>query len=371
MSSEDSSKFLLDPYLAWSAAEGIPVIDAIAADLNVVEVAPWKRIGGNCRGALVHIKGRGDFVALHLIEIPPGGSTDWIRHVYDDVYYVLSGHGNATVEPGPGKSAAFEFGPCSVFAPPLNSLHRLFNASGRDPVRLVSTNNAPLWINLSHDERFVFGNNFVFAGRAGKESYYTGEGDFIPMVPGKHMWETNFIADLATFDLPAWETRGTGSRNIKFILADSVMHAHCSAMPVGTYKKGHRHEAGAHVFAVTGSGYTLMWYDGDKEFMRHEWKRGFVFAPPDGMYHQHFNTSPEPARYLACSLGSHRYPMTSNKRARKENPESDAKTGGLQIDYPDQDPRIHALWLREIAAHGVPSQMGRIFDERSFQPEVA
>ena len=32
-------------------------------------------------------------------------------------------------------------------------------------------------------------------------------------------------------------------------------------MPVGRYKKGHRHAAGTHIHAVDGSGYSLLWYD--------------------------------------------------------------------------------------------------------------
>jgi uncharacterized RmlC-like cupin family protein len=360
----DDVKFLLDPYLSWGDGEGVPVIDEVAVDLKAIETTPWARIGDGCKGALIHLAGRGDFVALHMIDIPPGGSSGWLRHMYDDIYYVLSGHGHCQVEVKKGLTQTFEFGPHSMFAQPLNSPHRFFNASGQEQVRLVSANNAPLWINLAHDDRFIFDSDFVFESRIGKDSYYTGEGDFIPMTPGKHMWETNFIPDLASFELPAWESRGTGSRNIKFILADAVLHAHCSQMAVGTYKKGHKHEAGAHVFALTGTGYTLMWYPGDKDFMRHEWEHGFVFAPPDGMFHQHFNTAPEPARYFACSLGSHRYPMTSFKKSRKTTPESDAATGGLQIDYPNQDPRIHKLWLEETAKMGTTSKMGHIFDER-------
>ena len=363
MTSEDGKKFLLDPYLAWCEREGPAIVEEFAVDLKQIETAPWQRLGEGCHGAFVHLKGRGDFQSIHLIELEPGTSTDWIRHVYDDVYYVLSGHGSAKIEVRAGHSYNFEFGPHALFAPPLNAPHRLFNASGSEPIRIASTNNAPLWINLAHDDTFIFENPFTFEGRIGSETYFNGEGDFIAMSPGKHMWETNFVPDLSQFELPAWQTRGTGSSNIKFILADSVMHAHCSEMAVGTYKKAHRHGAGAHVYAVTGAGYTLMWFEGDKDFMRHEWEHGFVFAPPEGMFHQHFNTSPRPARYLACSLGSHRYPMTAAKVKRKRNPEADAKTGGLQIDYRDQDPRIHALWVEEMSKAGVPSGMGHIFDK--------
>ena len=162
------------------------------------------------------------------------------------------------------------------------------------------------------------------------------------------MWETNFVPDLGAFSLPEWEARGVGSRNIKFILADSAMHAHTSEMPVGTYKKAHRHGPGAHVFAVTGTGYSLMWMDGESHLERHEWRHGWVFAPPEDMFHQHFNTGTTPARYMALSLGSHRYPVLARKVARKQDPERAIKDGGLQLDYEDQDPRIHRIWLAEM-----------------------
>jgi hypothetical protein len=32
------------------------------------------------------------------------------------------------------------------------------------------------------------------------------------------------------------------------------------------------------------------------------------------------------------------------------------KKGGNQIEYADQDPRIHALWLEEMAKNGITPQ---------------
>jgi hypothetical protein len=43
--------------------------------------------------------------------------------------------------------------------------------------------------------------------------------------------------------------------------------------------------------------------------------------------------------------------------------EVDIKEGGAQIEYADQDPRVHALWLKEIAAVGGKSDMGKYIDE--------
>jgi mannose-6-phosphate isomerase-like protein (cupin superfamily) len=360
-------RYLVDSYREWAGRQGVPITEGVAVDLHAVETAPWARLGGGARVGFVELRGRGDFVGLEVIEIPPGCATDWARHLYDEIFYVLSGHGSASIRAGDRETHSFEWGPRALFSPPLNSPYRLFNVSGAQAVRLVSANDLPFLFNVFRNENFLFGNPFAFPERVGRNGYFAGEGDFLPIRPGKHMWETNFVPDLGSLSLPEWEARGAGSRNIKIILSDSSMHVHTSEMPVGAYKKGHRHGPGAHVFAVTGSGYTLMWNEGDDDFERHEWRHGFVFAPPDGMFHQHFNTGPEPARYLAVSMGSHRYPVLTHKVKIKQAPDASVQEGGSQINYEDQDPRIHAVWLRELAGSGVPSRMGKYFDEEPIR----
>ena len=59
---------------------------------------------------------------------------------------------------------------------------------------------------------------------------------------------------------------------------------------------------------LTGGGYSLLWYEGESDFERVDWKYGTVFPPLDDQFHQHFVTSNEPSRYLATSVGSFRYP---------------------------------------------------------------
>ena len=168
---------------------------------------------------------------------------------------MLSGHGSTTIETSDGRKHSFEWGPKSLFALPLNARYQHFNSSGRERARLASTNNLALMLNLFHNEAFVFDNAYEFPERQGAAKYFSGEGEFIPVRPGRNMWETNFIPDLAAFELKAWDERGAGGSNMMFILADGTMHAHTSQMPVGTYKKAHRHGADFHVFAVTGHGY--------------------------------------------------------------------------------------------------------------------
>lgn len=354
-------KLLLDPYGEWAANEGAPIAEDFGIDLLAVPTAHWARFG--CDGAIAHLKGRGDFVSIFVLELKPGGKTNPQKHMFEEVIYVLSGHGNTVIETADGRRHSFEWGPKSLFALPLNCRYQHFNGSGHEPARLSSTTNAPIMINLFHNDEFVFENPFHFADREGQDRYFTGEGDFIPVRPGRHMWETNFIPDLAAFELQTWEQRGAGSSNMKFILADGTMHAHSSEMPVGTYKKAHRHGADFHVYAVTGHGYSLLWYEGDTDFVRVDWKHGWVFAPPDMMYHQHYNTAPHPSRYLAVALGSLRYPFTAEKRNLFTGVDVSVRDGGRQIEYGDQDPRIHQIYLEELAKNGVESGMGGYVDE--------
>lgn len=361
MTEADDPKFLCDPYLDWAEAEGIPMVEDFGVDLNEVETRPWARMGLD--GALVHLKGRGDFLCVFILDLPPGGKSAPQRHVFEEVVYVLEGQGSTTIKSHDGQTHSFEWSKGGLFALPLNATYQHFNGSGKSRARLSSTNNLPMVLNLFHNEDFVFDNSFAFVERAGKETFFSGEGDFIPKTPGRHMWETNFIPDLRQFELVKWEKRGAGGSNMMFVLADGTMHAHSSEMPVGTYKKAHRHGADFHVSCITGTGYSLLWYEDDAEFVRVDWDHGVVFAPPDGMYHQHFNTSSTPARYLAIALGGLRYPMVAEKRAVFMGMDVNVRDGGAQIEYEDQDSRIHEIYLEALRENGVDSGMGRFLKE--------
>ncbi len=119
MSNPDTAKMLVDPYLNWVANEGIPVVEDFGVDLFKVETRPWARL--NARVAAVHLKGRGDFCNMFLIDLPPGGVSAPQRHLYEEVVYVLAGHGSTAIEAPNGAGHAFEWGPNSLFAIPLNA----------------------------------------------------------------------------------------------------------------------------------------------------------------------------------------------------------------------------------------------------------
>jgi hypothetical protein len=359
-------KILLDPYMDWAKGEGIPIHLDFGHDLLALETGPWARYGA--RGCFAHTHGRGDFMTNYVLEIAPGSKTRPVKHLYEMLVYTLSGYGSTIIWLPDGRKQSFEWGPKAIFAIPLNCEYQIFNGSGQESARLSCTSDAPLTINLYHDMDFVFDNPCRFLSRVGKAGEFDGEGDHSEYAREKksslNVWETSFVPDLSDFKLYELNDRGKGSRNVFFVLADGTLHSHMSEIPVGRYKKAHRHSAGTHVHAVTGHGYSLLWYEGDSEFKQIPWRHGIMYPPPFWMFHQHFNTSAEPARYLACGMGSARYPFIALRRGSTEGRGATSiQTGGRQVEYEDQDPRIHRQFLEEIAKTGVPSQMGDLFDE--------
>ncbi|MCZ6495003.1 MAG: hypothetical protein O6924_02370 [Alphaproteobacteria bacterium] len=362
--SNDELRFMLDPYLQWCRGEGIPIHEEFCVDLHTLETKPWARMGID--GAFVHMLGRGDFISVFLYDIAPGAQSAPQQHLYEEVMLVIEGHGSAKIETHDGQTHSFEWGPDALFSIPLNARYQLFNGSGTERARIASTNDLCVTMNMFHDEGFIFETPTRFPEREGPgdPGWFAGEGEFVPSTRGRQMWETNFVPDVTAFELRDFASRGAGSSNIQFCLADGVLHAHTSEMTAGTYKKAHRHPPDYHVFIVSGHGYSLFWYEGEDDYTRFEWAHGSVFAPTDMIFHQHFNVARTPARYCATAMGSTRYPFTAEKRELKLGVDvSVTKEGGFQIEYEDQDPRIHRLYLEELAKAGVACRMGEFMDE--------
>ena len=118
---------------------------------------------------------------------------------------------------------------------------------------------------------------------------------------------------------------------------------------------------------VDGTGYSLLWMEGDQDFMRLDWRHGMVFPPAEKQFHQHFNTGANRTRYLATGVGSIRYPMFAFKRRASGvgggivAVSTSTKLGGDQIEYEDQDARIHPLFVEEMKKTGVPHRMDPYF----------
>ena len=134
----------------WADNEGVPITEDFGIDLLKVPTGPWPRFGVD--GGIAHLKGRGDFVSMFVLDLKPGAQTTPQKHLYEEVVYVLSGYGSTTVETSDGRKHSFEWGPKSLFALPLNTRYQHFNTSGREHARLASVNNLCLQLNLFHNE---------------------------------------------------------------------------------------------------------------------------------------------------------------------------------------------------------------------------
>jgi mannose-6-phosphate isomerase-like protein (cupin superfamily) len=327
----------IDAYEQWQRGEGVPVLRGFyIEDLNTIELAPWSRKGG--RGAFVNLEGTGGVNDAHVVEIGPGASSEPERHLYEEMVYILSGRGSTSVWYDEKHKQTFEWGTGSLFAIPLNASYQHFNTSGLQAARYMAVTNAPTVLKLFHNQDFVFNTAHVFSDRfSGESGFFSGEGKLYQ----RRIWETNFVPDTRTMQLHGWSERGGGGTNVMLELAQNSMGAHISQFQIGTYKKAHRHGPGAHVIILDGIGFSLLWREGDAEWRKCDWKPNSVVVPPENWFHQHFNTGPQPARYLALRFSGIKFRQAGTGT---DGADVSVKLGGWQIEYEDEDPAIHRLF---------------------------
>ncbi len=371
-------------YERWLQQEGLPVVDGYGVtDVGALELAPWKRLGG--RGAHIQLEGMEGFTGMYVGEIPPGGTLEPEKHLYEKLVYILSGRGVTQVWTHPpgrtdGSAAAprhfFEWQAGSLFAPPLNTWHRLINTSGSEPAQFLAVTSAPIVMDLFHNVDFILNDDYVFDDRYDESPDYFAVGDRRLDQGGElyvkgWVWETNFIPDVRGAAIDPQEAKGAGVNITGYQMAGNVLVGHLAEWPVGRYHKAHYHGGGAVLLIVRSRGYTLMWprelgihpYDsghGD-EVVRVDWQEGSVFSPPTGWFHQHFNTGPVPARQLALRYGSRKYGVQFWDIQAGRGVMIDVKQGGALIEYEDEDPEIRRQYEQELTRAGVPYQMPDVF----------
>jgi oxalate decarboxylase/phosphoglucose isomerase-like protein (cupin superfamily) len=355
VSEEMAKKFETEkdsPYVRWVRAEGLDIISAhYVPDLSAVELRPWERRGG--RGVFINHEASRTSNDCYVCEIPAGGKLAPQRQLFEEMILVLDGHGSTSVWNDAGRSVTFEWGKGSLFAIPLNASHQHFNGSGTEPARFVSSTNLPPVLNLYDDADFVFDTQHDFPSRFdGDPSYFANTGRQNGL-----LLETNFVADAASLPLISAKERGAGGGHIRFSMAHGSMNSHISQFPQATYKKGHRHGPGAHVIILSGTGYSLMWPEGEEPH-RYEWQPGSLVVPPNMWFHQHFNTGTEPARYLAF-----KHEAVSIRNAQGV-PKAwiSQRVGGDQIDYADESTLVRDTFERALAETGQTPVMDEAYE---------
>jgi oxalate decarboxylase/phosphoglucose isomerase-like protein (cupin superfamily) len=340
------------PYTRWVAAEGLDIIAAhYVPDLRTVELKPWARRGG--RGVFINHEATRTSNDCYVCEIPAAGKLAPQRQLFEEMILVLDGQGSTKVWNDAGASVTFEWQAGSLFAIPLNTHHQHFNGSGREPARFVSSTNLPPVLNLYDDADFVFNTPRDFPGRfAGEPDYFAPKGEQKGL-----LLDTNFVADAVGLPLIEAKERGAGGGHIRFAMARGSMNSHISQFPIATYKKGHRHGPGAHVIILSGTGYSLMWPEGEEPH-RYEWGPGALIVPPNMWFHQHFNTGDEPARYLAF-----KHEVVSVRNAQGV-PKAwiSQRIGGDQIDYADESPYVRELFREALAKIGIEPRMDAAYE---------
>ncbi|WP_433289221.1 hypothetical protein ACQPZQ_38255 [Pseudonocardia sp. CA-142604] len=340
------------PYTRWVANEGLEIIAAhYVPDLRTVDLKPWDRRGG--RGVFINHEATRTSNDCYVCEIPAGAALAPQRQLFEEMILVLDGHGSTKVWNDNGAEVTFEWQPGSLFAIPLNANHQHFNGSGQKTARFVASTNMPPVINLYDDVEFVFGTAKDFPKRFnGEPDYFAPKGEQKGL-----LLDTNFVADAVNLPLVHAAERGAGGGHIRFNMARGSMNSHISQFPVGTYKKGHRHGPGAHVIILSGTGYSLMWPEGE-EPRRYEWGPGALIVPPNMWYHQHFNTGEEPSRYLAFK---HEGVSIRNAQGVPKAWISQ-RLGGDQIDYADESPVVRELFREALAKYGIEPNMDAVYE---------
>jgi hypothetical protein len=290
------------------------------------------------------------------LEIPSGKGLKPQRLLFEEQIFVVQGRGATTIWNDENRKITFEWQTGSLFSPPLNTWRQHFNGSGSEPARLFAVTSAPLVMNLFHNVDFIINNPYAFTDRFDEDlDYFSGKGNAYKTDRLVHVWDTNFVPDVRAMSLPERANRGAGGRYIGLELSENTMTAHISEFPVGTYKKAHRHGPGAHVVIIGGKGHSLLWPEGS-EIQRFDWYDGTVIVPPERWFHQHFNTGRTPARYLALRWNSRKHRLGTKDYGTDES----IKSGGDQIEYDDEDPKIRKMFEEELAREGIQSRMDTV-----------
>ncbi|HWP57602.1 MAG TPA: cupin domain-containing protein [Candidatus Acidoferrales bacterium] len=361
------------PYDKWIESQGIQIHRAIGVHkVQDLPLSPWKRLGG--RGIAIQLFGTEGMYGLYVVEVPGAGALNAERHMYEEIYYVVEGRGTTEVwQPSRPKKLTFEWSQGSLFAIPLNAMHRIVNATS-SPALLLAATTAPNILNLIRDEDYVLNCPYEFLDRFnGEDDYFKPVEDiYADPVRGLAMRRTNIIPDILNCELPRDNRRSFDYRRIEPHMAGANFYMKIAQYKTGQYSKAHKHTSGAILVCIKGKGYSYTWPDrlgmrpweaglGDQVKKQTYEPVGMISAAPmaGDWFHQHFGTHPEGLRLLVFDgpygPGFRRGGAPGDEAI--DGGAIDTREGGRAISYVDEDPEIRRTYEAALAAEGMKSGM--------------
>lgn len=337
-----------DFYRDWIKTSKVPMVEGYSIlDAKTQEVQPWPEIGG--RGVYLNFSGN-VHMDTAIWEIPQGKALVQRHHFYEQIVYVLSGRGYTSFTQG-RRQNKFEWAEGSLFSVPMNLVHRHFNSDSAHPARLLVISTFPYALQSFGSIGLLSNMQYDFNDRFDGSPDYFKRNERI-----RQRWEqANFVKDIRTAEVVAWEERGEGNASMYWDMAgNTILEPHISEFEVGTYKLGHRHPYEAIILTLNGRGFSLAGKNTlkDNEAVKMDWRTGSVVSPPFFWFHQHFNTGATAARYLAITEGD--FPKRLGIPLEVE-----------QIEADKEDPAIRRLFDAELQK---AREQGRVEEHEHDHP---
>ncbi len=371
----------LTSYERFMEEEGVPIFRGMGVyDVRQLSLGPWKRLGG--RGIFLQLDGCGGIRSMYVVEVPAGGVLNAERHFYDEFMYVVEGRGSTEVwREGSAKKQAFEWQAGSLFTIPINTHHRLVNAT-TSPALILAATNAPPIMNIFQNRNYIFDNPYEFRERYDEsEDFFKAREEVeLESTKGRAQVRSNVFSDIVNVPLPLDNQRAPGYRRFHphfqgFCPYGVGQEGFIAEYSVGRYSKGHYHAAGAVLVCLRGKGYSYNWH---KDLGQRPWENGkghlvkvqeyipggLVAAAPGGgdWFHQHFGLGKGPAlRVINFWAG----PSFDRAAAEVSNQEEEivsnniysVEEGGRTIYYRNEDPYIRKTYKAALEQEGVELDM--------------
>jgi mannose-6-phosphate isomerase-like protein (cupin superfamily) len=361
------------PYDRYMLEQDIPIFRDIGiSKVQNLPLKPWARTGG--RGSFIQLFGTEGLWGCYVIEVPGAGALNAEKHMYEEIFLVIEGRGTTEVwQDGDTRKHVFEWQKGSMFSIPLNTNHRIVNAT-TSPALMLAGTTAPTVFNQVDNWDFVFNCPFRFSDRFnGAADFYKPNDEVEPdPIRGLAMRRTNLIVDVMNTELPLDNRRSPGSRRIEPSMTGNKFYLWIGEHQTGRYSKAHGHSSGPVLICLKGKGYTHTW---PAKLGPRPWESGhadqvrrvdyepvgLVTAAPmaSDWYHQHFAVSAEPLR-LTAWYGMLRPGLSDAGIPGQKAIDYgaiDIRDGGTAIPYDEEDPAIRRDYEAALKANGMTSRM--------------